>query len=771
MTPVPAHTTAPAPSIVKVAIATPVRRLFDYRAPSGVVPEAGVRVRVPFRRSERIGVVIATSATSDLPLARLKPVLEILDPEPLLRAPDLALMTFAANYFHHSLGDALFGALPKLLRTGRSLEEAVRSARTAVADAGAPRFRLTEAGRAVEPTAFARSPRQRELHALLLEHPLAAEGLDIAVLNAASPGWRAPMSRLVARALVDRVEVGFDPGRRGAGGARPGLSEAQSTAVDCAWSTHGRFAAHLLDGVTGSGKTEVYLGLIERVVAGGAQVLVLIPEIALTPQLKLRFEQHLGFGVGVLHSGLNDSERLLSWNGSRTGEVAVLLGTRSAVFAPMPNLGLVVVDEEHDPSLKQHDGFRYNARDLAIKRAADAGVPIVLGSATPSLESLRNVELGRYGALVLPERAGGALAPVSEVVDLRGLPFDDGLSPPLIGAVRQVVERGEQALLFINRRGYAPIVLCHACGHMLDCHRCDARLVFHRAARPAAADDADQPAGNELIGHLRCHHCGSQARPPPACPQCQATDLRALGLGTERVATAIAARVPSARVARLDRDSTRRRGSLDALLEQFRSRQIDVLVGTQMLAKGHDFPAVTLVGILDADAGLFSADFRGAERMAQQILQVSGRAGRGTLPGRVLVQTHHPSNPQLVKLLRGGYAEFAEAALCERREAGLPPYSAAALLRAESARPEPGHRFLTAARDLLAPAGAAVRALGPVPAPMERRAGRYRSQLYLESPDRPALQHCLTAGLERVSDLPEARAVRWSIDVDPQDTL
>ena len=555
--------------------------------------------------------------------------------------------------------------------------------------------------------------------------------------------------------------TGADAGTGVAGGAgaasgaagRPDLNADQQRAVDALRASLGTFRPFVLEGVTGSGKTEVYLRVIEQVVAGGRQALVLIPEIGLTPQLLARFQARLSCRVEALHSGLSDGERLSAWTHARNGTADVLVGTRSAVFAPLARPGLFIVDEEHDLSFKQQDGFRYSARDLSVVRARDAGAPVVLGSATPSLEAMDNVRRRRYRHLVLPRRAGGASPPRIDVVDLRSRPFDSGLCDVLIEAVEDVKVRSEQALLFINRRGYAPRLLCHACGWIAECGRCDARLVFHHGD-----------------GRLRCHHCGAERAPITECPDCGSRDVRRLGLGTERVAGALESRIEGLRVARMDRDATRRRGALEAVLDRVHAGDVDVVVGTQMLAKGHHFPNVTLVAILDADGGLFGIDFRATERMAQLLLQVAGRAGRGDRPGRVLLQTHHPHHPLLRTLVLDGYRKFCEDALDERRRARLPPYASLALVRAEAPQPEAPRTFLAdAERRANARPRPGVTVLGPAPAPMERRAGRYRAQLLVDAESRAAMQRFLPEWVAALETLPSARKVRWSVDVDPQE--
>jgi primosomal protein N' (replication factor Y) len=457
----------------------------------------------------------------------------------------------------------------------------------------------------------------------------------------------------------------------------------------------------------------------------------------------------------VLHSGLAESERLAAWTAAKEGEARVVIGTRSAVFVPLPDLGVVIVDEEHDVSYKQQDGFRYSGRDLAVVRARQAGVPVVLGSATPSLESLHNVATARYTRLELCRRPTAGGVPALALVDLRRRRLRHGLSEPLLAALSDRLGRGEQVLLFLNRRGYAPALLCHACGWAAACERCDAHLTVHH-----------RPSG------LRCHHCGAARAVPAACPRCGAGDLLAVGSGTERLEAALHDAFPQARVARVDRDSVRRRGALEAVLARARAGEVQVLIGTQMLAKGHDFPRVTLVGIVDADGGLFSADFRAEEHLAQRILQVAGRAGRGERPGEVLIQTHFPEHPLLQALLVDGYPGFAARALEQRRQAGLPPCSSAALLRAESPGREASEGFLVRARDCLAAmAPATVQVLGPAPALLERRAGRYRMQLLVLAQGRARMREVLERWIRELERLESARLVRWSLDVDPIEAL
>jgi primosomal protein N' (replication factor Y) (superfamily II helicase) len=733
--------------ILRVAVPSPLYRIFDYLPPpddSGVRRcRAGMRVRVPFGRGRKIGVVVEIRASTELPAAQLKAALALLDEEPLLPAQTLALARWAAGYYHHPLGEVLAAILPPPLREGRPARLA-----------GERLWRVTVAGRGIDPAEAVRAaPRQAQLLRLLQAHP---GGLLQEALAAQGGDWRGALRALGARGWAEALEQPCLPETgAGEGGPAPNLNREQRAAVDAVDARAGRFRAFLLDGVTGSGKTEVYLHVIERALAAGRQALVLVPEIGLTPQLVARFRARFAVPLAVLHSGLSDRERLCAWLAARAGRAPIVIGTRSAVFTPLPHLGVIVVDEEHDPSLKQQEGFRYSARDVAVMRARHGALPVVLGSATPSLESLHNARQGRYEWLHLPARAGAATRPAVLALDVRRRPLEEGLSQPLLAAIERHLGAKGQVLLFLNRRGYAPTLICHGCGWVAECRRCDARLTLHRSD-----------------GVLRCHHCTAQRPADTACPACGGRDLHPLGLGTERVERALQRHFPHVGIARVDRDSTRRRGALEAVLDGVHAGNHRILIGTQMLAKGHDFPNVTLACVLDADHGLFGADFRAGERMAQLLVQVAGRAGRAERHGEVLIQTRHPDHPLLTLLLTRGYEAYAAAALEERRRAELPPYSSLVLLRAEAAAREAPMAFLAEARaaaEALDPGG--VLLLGPVPAPMERRAGRYRAQLLLQASERAALHRLLDAWLPHLGGLSGARRVRWSIDVDPLEML
>ena len=727
--------------IARVAVAAPIRKLFDYAVPPDQpLPCPGVRVRVPFGPSRStIGVVVALAGATEVPNRRLKSVIHALDSEPLLPASLLSLLGWAAGYYHHPIGEVIATALPVHLR------------RRGVVAGGRKRiWTLTPAGTASDADEIKRAPAQQHILRALKAAP---RGLERHELAALSRRWRAAVDKLTDRGWVTVVERDRSPPDENKHIEPPALTQAQQVAVDAIVSASG-FKPFLLYGITGSGKTEVYLRAIAAVLDRGDQALMLVPEIGLTPQLAARLQERLRAPIAVLHSGLNDQERARSWFKAGTGSAQLVIGTRSAVFTPLPRLRVIIVDEEHDASYKQQDGFRYSARDVAVMRASREGIPIVLGSATPSLETLNRARSGAYERLTLPARAGGAALPTIELLDMRRLAVDEGLSHPLRVALAETLQRGEQALLFLNRRGFAPIWMCCKCGWVAPCDRCDARLTFHRAS-----------------ARLRCHHCGAERAPIDACPNCREAGLRAFGQGTERVESALARQFPNARIVRIDRDSTRAKGVLERKLERVRAGDADILVGTQMLSKGHDFPNVTLVGVLNADQGLYGGDFRADERLVQQIIQVSGRAGRATKPGRVLVQTHHPDHPVFAALRRQNYDDFADYALAERRETGYPPFGHLALLRAESPTPEAALKFLGAAHALVrrCPFDSNVEVMQPVPSSMERRAGRYRAQLLIQSTRRPSLHLLLDCWLEQLSESKAGRRVRWSLDVDPVD--
>ena len=719
------------PAIVRVALPVPLPQCFDYTAESIAPGDLGRCVRVPFWRGEKTGLIVALPDAAELPVERLKPVIAIQREAPALPADWLALVEFTARYYQHPLGEVVAMALPPRLRRA-----------DAVAGTEAdPLLELSAAGR----QALADS--KRESRALALLRSLDADGPSRrqllrdhhgpAVSDALKRGWITPGSAA-------------DPAQMA---GAPTLTDEQQAAVASLSEGFGRFQPFLLFGVTGSGKTEVYLRLVQQVIAGGGQALILVPEIALTPQLEGRVAGRFPAArVVSLHSALAEGARSQGFVQAMEGRADIVLGTRLSVFTPLPRLGLIVVDEEHDASYKQHEGVRYSARDLAIWRARQRSVPIVLGSATPSLESWHAAETGRYKRVELASRAVAATLPKVRPVDVRREKLQHGLSEHLLRAVEVRLQKGEQSLIFLNRRGYAPVLSCPSCGWVSRCPHCTANMVLHLADR-----------------RLRCHHCSFEAGIPLACPDCGDQDIQPFGRGTQRLEETLAERFPTARVLRVDRDAARTRSQWDALLEQIGNGEADILVGTQMMAKGHDFPKLTFVGVLNADSSLFAADFRAPERLFQQLMQVGGRAGRGQLPGEVMVQTQDPDHPLYQCLARHDFQRYAALQLDERKQARFPPFAANALLCATADEVGTALDWLKAARAEALPYAQAfgVTVFDPVPMRMVRLARRERAQLLVEAPARPALQAFLSAWSERLWALKPPRVLRWHLDVDP----
>ena len=705
---------------------------------------SGSRVLVPFRRQSVCGIVVGVSDTTMVPKKKLRSIQQLLDEKPIIPDDVQRLLLWAANYYHHAIGEVFAMALPTALRQGQ-----LESTKESTA------WQVTDLGRQIKADELKRSPKQMEILACLNQHqtPVLAS-----ILNEKFSNWRDPMRRLMDKGWVEQTEIvvsdttiEIEPENNETVDFQ--LNAEQQLAVDSVLKSQQEFQPFLLEGVTGSGKTEVYLKLIDQIVSHGRQVLVLVPEISLTPQMTRRFQSMFSHTTEVLHSALTDKQRMEAWLRAKDGKVNVVIGTRSAITTPFPELGLIIIDEEHDGSFKQQEGFRYSARDMAVMRSQILKIPIVLGSATPSFESLHNVNQGRYQDIKLEQRYGKAKQPSVNLIDLRSQPLHDGLSLELLETMKQHLAKGNQVLLFINRRGFAPTLLCHDCGWIARCQRCDSHMTYHHGKQK-----------------LRCHHCGAERRAEQSCPDCSGSTLIPVGEGTERVEQALNKQLPDVDVIRIDRDTTRRKGSLEGLLQEVHQGGAKILIGTQMLAKGHHFPDVTLVGILNIDQGLFSVDFRALEKTAQLIVQVSGRAGREEKPGEVMLQTHYPDHPLLQILLQSGYAEFAKQALKEREQTYLPPYSYMALLRAEAVDVAQPLDFLREAKTIAQELAVQdVELLGPMPSPMEKRAGRFRAQLFVQSTHRSSLHKLLKPWVLELEKSKLGRKVRWSIDVDPVD--
>ncbi|MGK0441891.1 MAG: primosomal protein N' (replication factor Y), partial [Pseudohongiellaceae bacterium] len=653
---------------LRLALPTPLRRSFDYLPPEGLSEQAienlepGCRIVVPFGPRQLIGILLEISQDTDVPAAKLKSALKIFDSKAIISSDIIKLCQWASSYYQHAIGEVLSHALPVLLRKQEDIPQQMQT-----------RWRLTTEGKGLPEGALKRAPKQAAALDLLqygdLDLGISIEDLTAAELN------RSHIKTLVDKGLAHSFETQIQPSANPhQPETPPTLNPQQALAVN---SISQHYQCSLLEGITGSGKTEVYLRLIAQCLERGQQALVLIPEIGLTPQTLARFQRRFNTQVAMMHSGRTDRERALAWQQGRSGQARIIIGTRSAIFAELPDLGLIIIDEEHDSSFKQQDGFRYSARDIGIKRAFDANTPIVLGSATPSLETLHNAQQGRYQHLKLDQRATGASLPPLQLIDTRNSALQNGFSHETLTAIHEALNQNNQILVFINRRGFAPTLMCNQCGHIAQCKNCDARLTVHYKQRA-----------------LRCHHCESQWPLPRQCPDCHSQDIDFKGMGTERSEQTLQQLFPNTDVIRIDRDTTSRKNAMQDMVDEVHKGEPCILVGTQMLAKGHHFPDVTLVVVLDIDGGLFSADFRGPEKMGQLLIQVAGRAGRESKPGRVLVQTLQPEHPFLLSLVNSSYNLFAQQLLREREVLGLPPYGHLAIFRAE-------HHNLNEAEQLL----------------------------------------------------------------------
>ncbi len=730
--------------IFKVAISIPVYRLFDYLAPDDGALEAikpGVRVEVPFGNGKKMGYLLEIAPHSEFDLVKLKPIIRVIDSYPLLFDKDLRLLQWAARYYHHPIGVVISTAFPAALRQGKVMLIKPQKC-----------YALTDLGRATTSQQLQRSPKQLRA---LEKFQSSSVSLTEAELTAWEEGWRPVVKQLIKKQLIQLSLTETSITKAAGLLSKSALSAniQQQAAIDAVCGSLGQFGVFLLDGVTGSGKTEVYLQIILKVLERGQQILVLVPEITLTPQLEDRFRQRFAVDIVLSHSKLTDKQRAVAWLKMQQGQASILLGTRSALFTPLENPGLIILDEEHDASFKQQEGFRFSARDIAVVRGQLLNIPVLLGSATPSLESLHNVNKRRYQLLALPDRAGKAIEPTLHLIDIRNKRMQEGLSAALLEEMHKTLAKQEQVLLFLNRRGFAPTLICHGCGWVARCHRCDANLVIH----------VDENC-------LRCHHCAKEQPLLRRCPECKVGELTPLGLGTERVEKVLAKLFPNKVAVRLDRDSTQGKGVLEDYLLQINNGEVDIILGTQMLAKGHHFPNVTLVAILDVDSGLFSIDFHAAEKLAQMIVQVSGRAGRAEKRGKVIMQTRQPEHPLLTTLIQQGYQHFAISALAERQQASLPPFSYQALLRVQATEADMPSIFFQALTDLIKTLNVRhTQVLGPVSAPMVRRAGLYRYQLLFQNNQRKELQHFLDELVPKLAVLKQAKKVHWTLDVDPVD--
>lgn len=730
---------------LRVVIPLPLNRVFDYLISdtlSAAQVQPGMRVKVPFGNTKKIGIIIEKTGSTNTPIAKLKKIECTLDRTPLIDSELLKLTLWAASYYNHSPGESVFSALPTSLRKG--LPAAVANKLI---------WKISRHPENIE-SILSRAPAQMQIWNFLLQHP---QGVDIDSLNRHKTNWRQPLKQLISKQLVTELSVADCPAQTDKThySLEPALTlnDAQAAGLETILKKSEQYHAFLVFGDTGSGKTELYLQFVEAITRQNQQVLLLVPEIGLTPQLIRHFRKRFQHRISVYHSGLSEKERLATWLDARSGKSLVILGTRSAVFLPIKNPGAIIIDEEHDLSFKQQEGFRYSARDVAVIRAKNLNIPIVLGSATPSLESLHNCDSDKYTMIRIKGRAGNAIKPVISLLDLRKEKLFHGLCEKLLTLIEAEIKNDKQTLLFLNRRGYSPTLMCHDCGWIADCDRCDARLTYH-------AND----------GSMRCHHCGTEKKLPVNCKDCNSTALHHYGYGTERIEKALAERFSDVGILRIDRDSTRRKNALQEKLGQIEDNQI--LIGTQILAKGHHFPNVTLVGIVDADQGLFGSDFRASERMSQLILQVAGRAGRAEHPGKVFIQTHCPDHPLMQMIVTQNYHNIANSLLEERKQTEFPPFSFLALMRAESTRANAPTDFLLHTIQLANKFNLrGIELFGPMPAPMEKRAGKFRAQLLVSAKSRQLLHQLLSTWTPAIDNSKISRTVRWSVDVDPQEIL
>ncbi|NNG77037.1 primosomal protein N' [Acinetobacter sp. ANC 4277] len=725
---------------IRVAVPVYIYDCFDYTltAEQYQQAEVGARVAVSFGRQNLVGIIVE-KLTADTPIDprfKLKAITELLDEQAILDQKTLSLLTWSAQYYQFPIGEVFQSALPTFLRQGKPYNLLARM------------WKVLDLAAEAKVT---RSEKQREAYKVLKLHP---QGTTENILNLAGIET-ATLKALEKKDIIECVLENQDFSPQPVTLAQMPLTanEDQKKAVQQVLKAQKKYQAFLLDGLTGSGKTEVYLQIMQEVLKQGKQVLVLVPEIGLTPQTISRFQSRFHGNIVLLHSGLNDSKRLQAWQAAQTGKASIILGTRSAIYTPLPNLGLIILDEEHDLSFKQQEGFRYHARDVAMYRAYLESCPIILGSATPSIESYALADSGKMTRLELNQRAGIALMPKIHLIDLKITQKQNGISQSLIDEIQKRLDKKEQVLVFLNRRGYAPVLICESCAWQAKCPHCDANFTVHR-----------QP-----YQHLHCHHCGSIHRLPEQCPQCKHTELKPIGLGTAKVEENLQELFPNFDVIRVDRDSTSRVGSWQKIYDKIQKSEPIILLGTQMLAKGHHFPYVTLVAILDIDSGLLSVDFRATERTAQLIVQVAGRAGRGERKGEVYLQTLRPDHPLLNTLIQEDYRHFAKQTLKERQAALLPPFRYAALIRCESKSQEQNQEFLQQhAQALRQISENLIDIWGPIPAPMERKAGRYQAHMVLLSQDRARLHFYIRAWWQNMLHQ-KPSTMKLTLDIDPQE--
>ncbi len=724
-------------AIAQIALAVPLRRLFDYRIPEGMTCQVGMRVSVPFGRQKLVGFIVNIAEHSEYPENKLKSVLTCYDLQPLMNSAQMAMLNWLCQYYLCPPGEVFINLLPKKLKQGdpaQLVEE--------------PVWQLSLNAQASVPN---RAKQQLALFEYLKQQGCQAESL----LKQAGFSKQI-INQLEKKQLIKPLDILSQPAKPLNIHPSPYQLHPQQQDAISAVESHVGFKAFLLEGVTGSGKTEVYMQLMAKVLAEGKQVLILVPEIGLTPQTLKRFQQRFDCGIAILHSELNDSERHNAWLKASKGLAPIILGTRSAVLVPTPNLGMIILDEEHDASYKQQDGLRYNARDVAIKRAASEKCPIILGSATPSLETLNNAQQGRFVHLKMLERAQKNPPPKPQILDIKHQPLQAGLAYGVIEAIEHHINQGNQVLVFLNRRGFSPALICHECGWVCQCNRCDQHFTFHKA-----------------LSQVVCHHCGDIAKPPMQCEECGSTQIIDWGIGTEQLADWFSEKYPQAKPIRIDRDSVRRKGELENKLKAIEQGEHQIMIGTQMLAKGHHFPNLTLTVVVNIDSALYSSDFRAVEKMAQLLVQVSGRAGREEKPGQVILQSHFPEHEYLQTLINSGYPALQQQLLTEREAMHLPPFYYWAILRLEAVKQEKLLSVIELTEQLFSehiqPNYQNVELLTSMPAPQEKRAGKFRYLMVFQTTQRSMLNAAMRQLILSLEQNSFSQQVRWTLDIDPQE--
>lgn len=734
--------------VIKVAISSPIDSLFDYTPDNGKNIEEypiGSRVNIPFGSVNKIGIVVSYSNKSEIDFKKLKSIKSVIDSEPIIEEEFIELARWISEYYIHPLGDTLFNMLPNILRKGGSYDTYTKSF-----------WRVSKKGLNLPLESMSRSPKQKLLLEFLRDKNFNSQ--EISEINLITKGFNKELiKKLSEKELIKKIEKFYYPKNTQSlidgknQNLNLNLTGEQKKSINIIKDKLNSFEVILLDGITGSGKTEIYFHIIKKILPLMKQVLVLIPEISLTPQTIQRFTERFPEKIAIFHSGLNDKERLLAWRACKDETAKIIIGTRSAIFTPLPKLGLIIIDEEHDSSYKQNDGLHYSARDIGIIKAKNQNIPIILGTATPSIESYHNMIKKKYSHVILRKRAGNAKLPNIQICDIRNKELHHGFSEQAIHLIRNTLFDGKQVLVFINRRGYAPVLMCQDCGWNAMCPECDSRLTIHRKQKL-----------------LRCHHCNFHSKIMEKCNNCHSSNLVCLGQGTQRNAETLQNLFPKFPIIRIDRDTVKNKNYIEKYIRKINTGQPLILVGTQMLSKGHHFPRLSTVVILDIDQGLYNPDFRSEEKVLQLLTQVSGRAGRSEYEGNVLIQTYVPNNPYLSCWEKNGYHEAVFEILKNREFYELPPFTYMGILRADSKNPNEAREFLEKiTKQNKTNINENCQIIGPIPLIMEKKAGKHRAQIIIKSKNRRDLHKTLESFKILINSNKKNYRVRWSIDIDP----